>query len=153
MEKLLENYDELTFDSKTVGRRVKSVWKILEWEPEDIKDLWSCISTNIGLLNAFNGRLTRENVVTQVRHQEGEEIQTVLDWRLQVHPESGHLSPNARPGWNTVIVKVASTIIAPSRIMNGTCSFASCPWKPFASSAIRKTERVSMHIVANVRAG
>jgi hypothetical protein len=37
--KLLEYYDDLTFGSKTVGRRVKGVWKRLEWKPGDIKDL------------------------------------------------------------------------------------------------------------------
>jgi hypothetical protein len=38
------------------------------------------INTNIGLLNAFNGRLTRDNVVKLVRHQEDQGRQIVLDW-------------------------------------------------------------------------
>ena len=56
------------------------MWKRLKWEPEDIKQLRSRISTNIGLLNAFTSRLTRNNVVTLVRNQEDQGRQTILDW-------------------------------------------------------------------------
>ena len=56
------------------------MWKRLKWEPEDIKELRSRIGTNIGFLNAFNGRLTRDNVVKLVRYQEDQGRQTVLDW-------------------------------------------------------------------------
>jgi hypothetical protein len=56
------------------------VWKRLKWDPEDINELRSRISTNIGFLNAFNGRLIRDNVVKLVKHQEDQERQTVLDW-------------------------------------------------------------------------
>ena len=56
------------------------MWKRLKWEPEDIKQLRSRISTNIGLLNAFTSRLTRDNVVTLVRSQEDQGRQTILDW-------------------------------------------------------------------------
>jgi hypothetical protein len=59
---------------------VKRVWKRLKWEPEDIKQLRSRISTNIGLLNAFTSQLTRDNVVTLVRGQEDQGRQTILDW-------------------------------------------------------------------------
>ena len=56
------------------------MWKKLNWKLEDIDELQSCISTNIGFLNAFNGRLTRDNVVKLVRHQENQEHKTILDW-------------------------------------------------------------------------
>jgi hypothetical protein len=56
------------------------MWKRLKWEPEDIRQLRSRISTNIGLLNAFTSRLTRDNVVTLVRSQEDQDRQTILDW-------------------------------------------------------------------------
>jgi hypothetical protein len=65
---------------KDVSRRVKKVWKRLKWEPEDIQELRSRINSNITLLNAFNGRLTRDSVVTLVRHQDDQERQTILDW-------------------------------------------------------------------------
>jgi hypothetical protein len=38
------------------------------------------ISTNIGFLNAFNGRLTRDNLAKLVQHQEDQGRQTVLNW-------------------------------------------------------------------------
>jgi ankyrin repeat protein len=42
--------------------------------------LRSRISTNIGLLNAFTNRLTRDNVVALVRNQEDQGRQAILDW-------------------------------------------------------------------------
>jgi Cdc6-like AAA superfamily ATPase len=59
---------------------VKRIWRRLKWEPEDIKQLRSRISSNIGLLNAFTSRLTRDNVVTLIRSQEDQGRQTILDW-------------------------------------------------------------------------
>jgi Cdc6-like AAA superfamily ATPase len=59
---------------------MKRVWKRLNWEPEDIKQLRSRISTNIGLLNTFTSQLTRDNVVILVQNQEDQGRQTILDW-------------------------------------------------------------------------
>jgi hypothetical protein len=56
------------------------VWKRLNWKPEDINELRSRISTNIGFLNAFNGQLTRDNVVKLVRYQENQEYEAILNW-------------------------------------------------------------------------
>lgn len=75
LERTIHKYGELKSDTGSVGRRIKRAWKRLNWEPEDIKELRGRIGTNIGLLNAFNGRLTRDNVVTLVRHQEDQEHQ------------------------------------------------------------------------------
>lgn len=50
------------------------------WEPEDIKQLRSRITTNIGLLNAFTSRLTWDNLVTLVQNQEDQGRQNILDW-------------------------------------------------------------------------
>ncbi|KAH8802659.1 hypothetical protein F5884DRAFT_476644 [Xylogone sp. PMI_703] len=59
---------------------MKRVWKRLRWEPEDIKQLHSRISMNIGLLNAFTSRLTQGEVITLVQNQEDQSRQTILDW-------------------------------------------------------------------------
>jgi hypothetical protein len=83
LDKLKEisgKYSELRSDTGSVGKRITRVWKRLKWEPEDIKELRSRISTNIGLLNAFYGRLIRDDVVTLVRHHEHQGRQTILDW-------------------------------------------------------------------------
>lgn len=52
----------------------------MNWKPADIDELRDRISTNVGFISAFNGRLTRENVVKLVRHQENQEWQAILDW-------------------------------------------------------------------------
>jgi hypothetical protein len=80
LEQTLEKYDELKPGHGSVGKGVKRAWKRLKWEPEDIRELRSRISSNIGLLNAFTGRITRNNVVILVRHQEDQRRQTILDW-------------------------------------------------------------------------
>lgn len=59
LEKTLDKYGELKSDPESVGKMVKRVWKRLKWEPEDITELRGRIISNISLLNAFNGQLTR----------------------------------------------------------------------------------------------
>jgi Cdc6-like AAA superfamily ATPase len=80
LEHTLDEYDELKSGHGNVSKRVKRVWTRLKWEPEDIKQLRSRISTNIGLLNALTSGLTRDNVITLVRRQEDQGRQTILDW-------------------------------------------------------------------------
>ncbi|KFY02660.1 hypothetical protein O988_02000, partial [Pseudogymnoascus sp. VKM F-3808] len=80
LQRILDKYSELGSEYASVGKRIKRVWKRLNWKPEDIDELRSRISTNIGFLYAFNGRLTRDNVVKLVQHQEDQGRQTVLNW-------------------------------------------------------------------------
>jgi hypothetical protein len=80
LQRILDKNSELSSESGGVGKRIKRVWKRLNWKPGDIDELRSRISTNIGFLSAFNGRLTRDNVVKLVRYQEDQGRQTVLDW-------------------------------------------------------------------------
>ncbi|KFY23766.1 hypothetical protein V491_02414 [Pseudogymnoascus sp. VKM F-3775] len=85
LEKLLDMYGELSLDHGRAGKRVKRVWKRLSWEPEDIKELRGRISSNITLLNAFNSRLTRDNLVNVVRHQQDQECQVIIEWLSSVN--------------------------------------------------------------------
>lgn len=80
LDQALKGYEELKLTHGSVGKRAKRVWKRLKWEPEDIKDLRSRISTNVGLLNAFTSRLTREQVNTLFQTQEDQERRDILDW-------------------------------------------------------------------------
>ncbi|OBT62628.1 hypothetical protein VE03_08515 [Pseudogymnoascus sp. 23342-1-I1] len=80
LQRILDKNTEFNSESGSVGKRIQRVWKRLKWDPEDINKLRSRISTHIGFLNAFNGLLTRDNVVKLVRHQEDQDRQTVLDW-------------------------------------------------------------------------
>ena len=59
LELTLHKYGELQPRSKGVGRRIKRVWKRLQWEPDDIRDLRSRIVVNVTLLNTFQGKLAR----------------------------------------------------------------------------------------------
>jgi Cdc6-like AAA superfamily ATPase len=63
-----------------MGKSAKRIWNRLKWEPADIMELRTRIGTNFGLLAAFNGRVTRDNTIRLVRHQESQEQQMVLDW-------------------------------------------------------------------------
>jgi Cdc6-like AAA superfamily ATPase len=56
------------------------VWKRVKWEPDDIKEFRSRITANITLLNAFNGRITKDNTVKLVRYQENQERRVIIDW-------------------------------------------------------------------------
>jgi Cdc6-like AAA superfamily ATPase len=84
LQQILDKNSELSSESGSVGKRIKRVWKRLNWKPEDIDELRSRIRTNIGFLAAFNGRLTRDNMVKLVRHQENQESQTILNWLTQI---------------------------------------------------------------------
>jgi hypothetical protein len=59
LEQTLGKYGELKSDSRRIGKRVKRVWKRLNWEPEDVKELRSRIVTNVTLLNIFEGKIAR----------------------------------------------------------------------------------------------
>jgi hypothetical protein len=80
LQRILNKNSELSSENGSAGKRIKRVWKRLNWKPEDINELRSRISTNIGFLNAFNGQLTRDNVVKLVRHQENQEHKAILNW-------------------------------------------------------------------------
>ncbi|KAI9773768.1 MAG: hypothetical protein M1839_002001 [Geoglossum umbratile] len=64
LNETLEGYQELgsntkDYDSKSFRFKVRRGWKSLRWEPDDIRELRSRITSNVSLLSAFNGRLTR----------------------------------------------------------------------------------------------
>ena len=59
---------------------MQRAWKRLTWEPDDIHELRSRITSNVTLLNSFSERFARENVTKLVRHQDGQERRAILDW-------------------------------------------------------------------------
>jgi hypothetical protein len=54
-----ENYCLKPSNTDTFRNKSRRVWKRLTWEPDDIQELRSRVSMNVGLLNAFNGSLIR----------------------------------------------------------------------------------------------
>lgn len=59
LEKVVNNYGELKSGTGSFGDRVKRVWKKLNWEPEDVRELRARVTSNIGLLNVFLARISR----------------------------------------------------------------------------------------------
>jgi hypothetical protein len=64
LDKALEKYQELSSDTrdcdlKSLRFKVRRGWKRLVLEPGDLTELRNRIISNITLLNAFNGRVTR----------------------------------------------------------------------------------------------
>jgi tRNA C32,U32 (ribose-2'-O)-methylase TrmJ len=60
LEKTLDKYGELSSETgRSIGKKMKRVWKRLKWEPEDIKELRDSIVANVMLLNTFQGKLAR----------------------------------------------------------------------------------------------
>lgn len=57
--KTLNKYRDLDNDSKSLGQKSRVVWKRLRYEPDDIRELRSRISSTIGILNAFNQDIIR----------------------------------------------------------------------------------------------
>ncbi|KAM0130917.1 hypothetical protein ACHAP3_007144 [Botrytis cinerea] len=62
LQRLLSTYGELRSDSRGVGYKAKKVWKRFQWEPDDIKELRSRITTNVAFLNAFRGKFTNKTL-------------------------------------------------------------------------------------------
>ena len=64
LDETLGKYQELgsdpkNCDPKSFRSKFRRGWKRLRWEPDDVKELRSRITSNISLLNAFNGQLIR----------------------------------------------------------------------------------------------
>jgi hypothetical protein len=59
LEQTLDKYAEFRSDPGSVKTRVKRVWKRLQWEPEDIRELRSRIISNVTLLDRFQGKIAR----------------------------------------------------------------------------------------------
>lgn len=84
LEKTLGKYGVLESKQKSVGKKIRRAWERWEWEPNDIRELRTRISSNVTLLNAFNGRFARDNTVKLIRHQDNQQHRMVLDWLTPV---------------------------------------------------------------------
>jgi hypothetical protein len=90
LEKVLDKYSELDSKPNNVGKKVMRAWKRLKFEPEDISELRSRISSNVILLNTFNGRLVRDSTVKLVQHQDEQQNRTVFEWLSPVDFAAQH---------------------------------------------------------------
>ncbi|QSZ31284.1 hypothetical protein DSL72_000847 [Monilinia vaccinii-corymbosi] len=62
LQQMLNKYGELESDSRGVGKKIKIVWKKLQWDPKQIAELRSRIATSVNLLNNFQGKLTHKQL-------------------------------------------------------------------------------------------
>ncbi|GIC89807.1 ankyrin repeat domain-containing protein [Aspergillus udagawae] len=76
----IDKYKELDADSNNAKNILKRAWKRLSWEPEDIRDLRLRISSNVGFLNSFNGRIVCSDVTRLVKHQDDQQYEMILNW-------------------------------------------------------------------------
>lgn len=76
----LDRYRALERQPTDLGGKLKKAWKRVTWEPEDVRDLRSRITSNVTLLEALNGRITRENTFKLVKVQEDKERTAILEW-------------------------------------------------------------------------
>lgn len=90
LQKILDKITEVASVSKTPGRRVIGAWKRLRWNPEEVTELRSRITSNVSLLNAFNGRLTRESMAKLLQHQDDQNRQSAFDWISPIDHASQH---------------------------------------------------------------
>ncbi|KAI2839829.1 hypothetical protein CBS147321_10870 [Aspergillus niger] len=75
IEKTIERYSAIN-----APHSFKRVWKRLRWEPDDARDLRNRLCSNISLLNAINGRITRDGVLELLQHKNSEEEEKCLEW-------------------------------------------------------------------------
>jgi hypothetical protein len=59
LDKLIKENHVIDGRAKSLSTRSKRVWKRLNWEPADGAELRARISSNVGLLNAFNIGITK----------------------------------------------------------------------------------------------
>lgn len=59
LNKVVDKYYSLETSPKSLDGKFRRLWKKLKWEPEDIAELRSRITSNISLLNLFNGSLIK----------------------------------------------------------------------------------------------
>lgn len=76
IEKTIERYSAINAPHGSYKR----AWKRLRWEPDDVRDLRNRLCSNVGLLNAINGRITRDGVLGLLESESNEQAQKCLDW-------------------------------------------------------------------------
>lgn len=74
IEKAIERYSLIN-----APHSFQRVWKRLRWEQEDVRELRNRICSNIGLLNAINGRTTRNSVLELLDHKSNEQDQKFVE--------------------------------------------------------------------------
>jgi hypothetical protein len=78
LEKVLQNYRDLGAAPAGFSQKTLKVWKRVKREPGEIAELRARISSNVTLLDAFNEKLTRKNLVTLIQRQDERNVNLSL---------------------------------------------------------------------------
>ncbi|KAH8194682.1 hypothetical protein TruAng_011151 [Truncatella angustata] len=68
----------------SLGERAKRGWKRVKWEPDEVRDLRSRITSNITVLNSFTVSHTRDGVAKLVERKDQQEHRDILNWLTSV---------------------------------------------------------------------
>ncbi|KXJ85091.1 hypothetical protein Micbo1qcDRAFT_198942 [Microdochium bolleyi] len=79
-EKALDKYCDLGNQRQSIAQAARRAWKRLTFEPDDIRQLRSRISSHVTLLSSLVGGVTRDNVAKIVKRQDQQAHEEVLDW-------------------------------------------------------------------------
>ncbi|KAJ5906798.1 uncharacterized protein N7473_003714 [Penicillium subrubescens] len=80
LENMIDTYRDLDGTGDTKRSIARRTWRRLKWEPSEIQELRQRIISNIALLDAFNGRMTRNSIRNLVQHQDEQKHQALLNW-------------------------------------------------------------------------
>lgn len=78
--KVLNKYSSLETKRTTFHGRSRRAWNRMRWEPDDVRDMRSRITTNIIALNSFTGSNIRDTLYLIEKRQIRQEDQEIFDW-------------------------------------------------------------------------
>ncbi|KGQ02961.1 Ankyrin-3 [Beauveria bassiana D1-5] len=107
LEKAVGKYSELKPAGQNIEEKVKRVWKRLQWEPQDVRDVRDQLTWNVSLLSASVEQLSSRTIFAAKRgidylahQQENLERLAILDWLTKVDyaPLQSNLINQRQPG-------------------------------------------------------
>ncbi|KAI1849949.1 hypothetical protein JX266_004328 [Neoarthrinium moseri] len=80
IHRVLNTFSALELKEDGIRKRARRVWQRVKWEPEEIRDLRSRVTSNVTALNAFTTSYTRDGVIKLVERQDEEKNKAILNW-------------------------------------------------------------------------
>ncbi|KAM0812495.1 hypothetical protein AB5N19_12486 [Seiridium cardinale] len=84
----LNKYSSLTAKYESRHERAKRVWERLQWEPNEVRDLRSRITSHIMVLNSHIMSQVRNNVAKIVELQAQQQNIAILNWLTPMDPDT-----------------------------------------------------------------
>ncbi|KAK9772537.1 putative Ankyrin repeat-containing domain protein [Seiridium cardinale] len=79
---------DLTAKYESCHERAKRVWERLQWEPNEVRDLRSRITSHIMMLNSHIMSQVRDNVAKIVELQDQQQNIAILNWLTPIDPDT-----------------------------------------------------------------